>query len=112
MFARLASGRTKLPFRQRRRVWREEDLEQRTLDSARVLWSRYAEGNQREVEEHAGRLQSTSELAALLAGFAVVAFFDLNFTATNTPTVWMFCLTTAVVVRSHQGCPACVPCFG
>jgi hypothetical protein len=52
--------------------WRIEDMEQRNLENARVLWLRFVEKNRRDVEEKTEQLKAISNLAALFAGFAVV----------------------------------------
>lgn len=59
------------------RVWRAEDIEQRVLNNAFMLWERYAESNRRFVEERAEQLKSFANLAALIAGFAIVAFLQV-----------------------------------
>ena len=46
------------------------------LDNAFLLWERYAESNRRFVEERAEQLKSFANLAALLAGFAIVSFLQ------------------------------------
>ena len=65
--------------RQENRKWRMEDIEQRVLENARWVWLRYAEKNRRDVEEKSEQLKSISNLSALLGGFAVVAFVELQF---------------------------------
>ena len=66
-------------WRQENRKWRREDIEQRVLENARWVWLRYAEKNRRDVEEKSEQLKSISNLSALLGGFAVVAFVELQF---------------------------------
>ena len=66
-------------WRQENRKWRVEDVEQRVLENARWIWLRYAEKNRRDVEEKSEQLKSISNLSALIAGFAVVAFVELQF---------------------------------
>jgi calcium release-activated calcium channel protein 1 len=66
-------------WRQENRKWRLEDIEQRVLENARWVWLRYAEKNRRDVEEKSEQLKSISSLSALLGGFAVVAFVELQF---------------------------------
>jgi calcium release-activated calcium channel protein 1 len=66
-------------WRQENRKWRTEDVEQRVLENARWIWLRYAEKNRRDVEEKSEQLKSISSLSALIAGFAVVAFVELQF---------------------------------
>lgn len=63
--------------RQEVRKWRAEDIEQRVLNNAFLLWERYAESNRRFVEERAEQLKSFANLAALVAGFAIVSFLQV-----------------------------------
>ena len=63
--------------RQEVRKWRAEDVEQRVLNNAFLLWERYAESNRRFVEERAEQLKSFANLAALIAGFAIVSFLQV-----------------------------------
>jgi hypothetical protein len=58
--------------------WRIEDMEQRNLENARVLWLRFVEKNRRDVEEKTEQLKAISNLAALFAGFAVVTLTQFN----------------------------------
>lgn len=53
-----------------------EDIEQKVLSNAVVLWERYAEQNRRFVEERSEQLKSFANLAALITGFAIVAFLQ------------------------------------
>ncbi|CAK0784312.1 hypothetical protein CVIRNUC_007516 [Coccomyxa viridis] len=87
-------------FRDEERRWRAEDLEQRALDNARVLWARFVEKNRRDVEERAEQLKGFSNLAALVAGFVMISYLQFGFdTSTQNPNVLIgFGLTTAVVV--------------
>ncbi|KAK9840263.1 hypothetical protein WJX74_006466 [Apatococcus lobatus] len=62
-----------------RRRWRQEDLEQRTLENARVLWARFVEQNRRDIEERSEQLKTFSNLAALLAGFALLGILQFDF---------------------------------
>lgn len=48
------------------------------MDNARVLWERYREKNRREIEERSEQLRSMENLAALIAGFAVISFFEFS----------------------------------
>jgi calcium release-activated calcium channel protein 1 len=59
--------------------WREQDLLQRHLDNARVLWARAVEKNRRDVEEKSEQLKAVSALAALIAGFSLSAFLQFDF---------------------------------
>ena len=92
-------------WRQENRKWRVEDVEQRVLENARWIWLRYAEKNRRDVEEKSEQLKSISNLSALIAGFAVVAFVELQFHDPETkPThvgevlIVAYAATTATVV--------------
>ena len=53
--------------REERRRWRQEDIEQRTLENARVLWARFVEQNRRDIEERSEQLKTFSNLAALVS---------------------------------------------
>lgn len=59
--------------------WRKEDVEQRHLENARVLWARIVERNRRDVEEKSEQLKAISTLAALISGFALSAFLQFDF---------------------------------
>jgi calcium release-activated calcium channel protein 1 len=67
-------------YREQSNNWRKADMNQRTLENARVVWNRYVEKNRRDVEEKSEQLRAQSNLAALIAGFAVVSLVELNFT--------------------------------
>ena len=60
------------------KAWRAEDIEQRVLNNAFLLWERFAESNRRFVEERAEQLKSFANLAALIAGFAIVSFLQVG----------------------------------
>eukprot|EP00803_Ostreobium_quekettii_P011486 evm.model.scf_2756.1 EVM.evm.TU.scf_2756.1 scf_2756:2942-7407(+) len=81
------------------RRWRGQDMEQRVLDNARYVWGRAVEKNRREVEERAEQLKGISNLAALIGGFALIAFLEFG-VEDNTPVglVVGFGLTTALTV--------------
>ncbi|CAD7703857.1 unnamed protein product [Ostreobium quekettii] len=81
------------------RKWRAQDMEQRVLDNARFVWSRAVEKNRREVEERAEQLKGISNLAALIGGFALIAFLEFG-VDDDTPVglVVGFGLTTALTV--------------
>ena len=64
--------------RDEERRWRAEDLEQRALDNARVLWARFVEKNRRDVEERAEQLKGFSNLAALVAGFVMISYLQVT----------------------------------
>ncbi|KAI3435756.1 hypothetical protein D9Q98_001814 [Chlorella vulgaris] len=66
-------------FMQRQALWRQQDLVQRELENARCLWSRCVEKNRRDVEERSEQLKAISNLSALIAGFALVAFLQFDF---------------------------------
>ena len=91
-------------WRQENRKWRREDIEQRILENARWVWLRHAEKNRRDVEEKSEQLKSISNLSALIGGFAVVAFVELQFSDPNeTPErneglIVAYAATTALVV--------------
>ncbi|GMH34123.1 hypothetical protein BSKO_01957 [Bryopsis sp. KO-2023] len=82
------------------RRWRGQDMEQRVLDNARLMWSRFVEKNRRAVEERAEQLKSISNLAALISGFALIAFLEFSVDIQNTPRglVLGFGLMTALTV--------------
>ncbi len=79
--------------------WRTEDIEQKVLGNAVVLWERYAEQNRRFVEERSEQLKSFANLAALITGFAIVAFLQA-------------CHTFKMFVYMHylHTAEACIPC--
>lgn len=66
-------------FMDQQSSWRKEDVEQRHLENARVLWARIVERNRRDVEEKSEQLKAISTLAALIAGFALSAFLQFDF---------------------------------
>ena len=70
------------------------------LDNARVVWARYVEKNRRDVEERAEQLKGISNLAALVAGFALVSFlqFDFSASAGGEGVQFAFGLTIALTV--------------
>lgn len=74
------------------------------------------EKNRRDVEERAEQLKSIGNMAALVAGFAVVAFLEFSADTDRRALKIMFGLTTALVVRFPAAQPprlcACVPNFG
>jgi hypothetical protein len=65
--------------REQQCLWRKEDIEQRHLENARVLWARILERNRRDVEEKSEQLKAISTLAALISGFALTAFLQFDF---------------------------------
>ncbi|CAL8469232.1 g8773 [Coccomyxa elongata] len=91
---------TDASFREEVQRWRLEDIEQKVLSNAVVLWERYAEQNRRFVEERSEQLKSFANLAALITGFAIVAFlqFDFDVAASNPGVVLAFGMTMALVV--------------
>ena len=90
--------------RDENRKWRRQDVEQRVLENARWIWGRYAEKNRRDVEEKGEQLRTTSNLSALISGFAVVALVELQFSdPTTTPDqsevlIAAYACTTAITV--------------
>ncbi|CAK9235940.1 unnamed protein product, partial [Sphagnum jensenii] len=72
MASERAHRREDTMMQEKRLQWRIEDMEQRNLENARVLWLRFVEKNRRDVEEKTEQLKAISNLAALFAGFAVV----------------------------------------
>lgn len=54
-------------------------MDQRLVENARQLWSRFVEKNRRDVEEKSEQLKTLSNLSALLAGFAVVSLVEMQF---------------------------------
>lgn len=64
-----------------------------------MLWDRFMEKNRRDVEERAEQLKSIGNMAALIAGFAVVAFLEFSADTNTKALEIMFGLTTALVVR-------------
>ena len=90
--------------RDEQRKWRRQDVEQRVLENARWVWTRYVEKNRRDVEEKGEQLRTTSNLAALISGFAVVALVELQFSDPTVPATqseWLigaYALATAVTV--------------
>lgn len=77
-------------------------MEQRVLDNARYMWSRYVEKNRREVEERSEQLKEISNLAALIAGFALIAFFEFSIDD-DTPNSLFICfgIMTSLTVISE-----------
>jgi Mediator of CRAC channel activity len=92
-----------LAFIEHQKLWRAADLHQRTLDNARALWARFVEKNRRDVEERAEQLKSIGNIAALVSGFAVVAFFEFqaDWKAVSQALEVIFGFTTALVVRER-----------
>ena len=88
--------------REDEKQWRAEDLEQRVLDNARAIWSRFTERTRYEVNERAEQLRSIGNLSALVAGFAMTSF--LQFTFSNNEAVKAvilgFGISTAFVVSN------------
>jgi calcium release-activated calcium channel protein 1 len=85
--------------------WRQEDLEQRQLDNARVLWARILERNRRDVEEKSEQLKAISTLAALISGFALTAYLQFDFGAYQDRTgaaLPIFGISMALTVRQQQ----------
>lgn len=89
-----------LQFMQHAHQWRAQDVEQMTLDNARAIWDRCVETNRRDIEERAEQLKSISNLAALVAGFAMISFLQFQFQVTDaSQAITMgFGISTALVV--------------
>ena len=64
------------------------------------MWDRSVEKNRRAVEERAEQLKEVSNISALIAGFALIAFLEFSFDIHDTPVllVYGFGLTTALTV--------------
>lgn len=93
--------------REQQCLWHKEDVQQRHLENARVLWARNLERNRRHVEEKAEQLKAISTLAALISGFALTAFlqFDFcDFQDTTGAALPIFGISLALTVRS-EGMP-------
>eukprot|EP00879_Flechtneria_rotunda_P027069 GHRR01028932.1.p1 GENE.GHRR01028932.1~~GHRR01028932.1.p1 ORF type:complete len:222 (+),score=48.11 GHRR01028932.1:469-1134(+) len=84
--------------------WREEDIQQRNLDNARILWARVVEKNRRDVEEKTEMLRAISTLAALISGFALTAFLQFDWSPDYVDTAGaalpLFSATMALTVRN------------
>ena len=77
-----------------------------TLDNARAIWDRCVETNRRDIEERAEQLKSISNLAALVAGFAMISFLQFQFQVTDaSQAITMgFGISTALVVSMRWIC--------
>lgn len=75
-------------------------MEQRVLENARLMWDRSVEKNRRAVEERAEQLKEVSNISALIAGFALIAFLEFSFNIDEVPRalVYGFGITSAVTV--------------
>eukprot|EP00210_Caulerpa_lentillifera_P002186 g2100.t1 len=91
---------SELNFISSQKHWRGQDMEQRVLDNARLMWDRSVEKNRRAVEERAEQLKEVSNISALIAGFALIAFLEFSFDLDEIPNtlVYGFGLTTALTV--------------
>lgn len=80
--------------------WRREDMEQRHVENARYLWTRFVEKNRRDVEEKSEQLKAISNLAALFAGFAVVTLTQFSFQQNAVSIIWIafYGVFTAIAV--------------
>eukprot|EP00793_Prasinoderma_coloniale_P005688 PRCOL_00004162-RA len=96
-------------WRDEDREWRSEDRRwhaseeatQRALDNARYTWSRHVEKNRRDVEERTEQLKVVSQVAALLAGFAVIGLAEFEIEEDVRDREWLitlFGVTTGVIV--------------
>eukprot|EP00879_Flechtneria_rotunda_P022608 GHRR01023874.1.p1 GENE.GHRR01023874.1~~GHRR01023874.1.p1 ORF type:complete len:168 (+),score=36.21 GHRR01023874.1:469-972(+) len=88
--------------------WREEDIQQRNLDNARILWARVVEKNRRDVEEKTEMLRAISTLAALISGFALTAFLQFDWSPDYVDTAGaalpLFSATMALTVGLETIC--------
>lgn len=85
--------------------WRTEDIGQRVLNNAVMMWDRYAEANRRFSEERSEQLKSFANLAALITGFAIVAFLQVLVEAPDLlgmSCLCSFCLRTGTIFLSLQ----------
>lgn len=96
----LASIREEREYRAENLQWRWEDMQQRHLENARWIWSKFVEKNRRDVEEKAEQLKAISSLSALIAGFAVVALVELEFEPEDNPEVLiaLYAVSTSITV--------------
>ncbi|XP_024530886.1 uncharacterized protein LOC9653726 isoform X1 [Selaginella moellendorffii] len=87
-------------MREAEQRWRDEDMEQRHVENARYLWTRFVEKNRRDVEEKSEQLKAISNLAALFAGFAVVTLTQFTIAPDPVLTVWIafYGVLTAIAV--------------
>jgi calcium release-activated calcium channel protein 1 len=98
--------------REQQCLWRKEDIEQRHLENARVLWARILERNRRDVEEKSEQLKAISTLAALISGFALTAFLQFDFCDYQDKTgaaLPIFGISLALTVSSCAGPAGCSP---
>ncbi|KAK9828657.1 hypothetical protein WJX72_001365 [[Myrmecia] bisecta] len=88
--------------------WRRQDMEQRMLDNARVLWDRFVEHSRVDMEEHAEYLRGMATLAALVAGFVMMSFFQFSFDPTQVPRSVLlgFVISNALTVAFSTCCMA------
>lgn len=96
--------------REQQFLWRQEDVEQRHLENARVLWARILERNRRDVEEKSEQLKAISTLAALISGFALTAFLQFDFGSYQDSTGFalpIFGISMALTVRLRLGLIVC-----
>ncbi|KAJ7556082.1 hypothetical protein O6H91_05G068000 [Diphasiastrum complanatum] len=87
-------------MRETEQKWRVEDMEQRHVENARYLWTRFVEKNRRDVEEKSEQLKAVSNLAALFAGFAVVTLTQFQFSQNTVSIIWItfYGVLTAIAV--------------
>ncbi|KAK9845355.1 hypothetical protein WJX81_004192 [Elliptochloris bilobata] len=94
---------------QEQRSWEAADAEQRVLDNALVLWQRFVEENRRDVDEHAEQLRATAFLAALVAGFDLVALIQFSFDASSEDPAVLLCfgITNALTDQEAEYLLSC-----
>ncbi|KXZ52557.1 hypothetical protein GPECTOR_9g601 [Gonium pectorale] len=91
------------------RQWRAYSIEQQALANCRALWSRHVDKNRRDVDEAVEMLKCLAQLGALMAGFAVSAFYDFQYTASaDDPVMPFFGIATALTVGFELN--SCVLC--
>ena len=94
-------------WRQENKRWRKQDMEQRVLENARWIWTRNVEKNRRDVEEKSEQLKSLSNLAALIAGFALASITQVSYFQSEyippipEPLIGAYAATTAVTVGAR-----------
>lgn len=79
------------------------------------LKHRYVARNSREVEEKSEQLKAISSLAAIIAGFAVIAFLEFQFTFTDPShallPLYGACFAATVRAQRHGAQPAVCCCI-
>ncbi|GLI63178.1 hypothetical protein VaNZ11_005948, partial [Volvox africanus] len=91
------------------RQWRAYNVERQVLSNCRALWDRHVQKNRRDVDEAVEMLKCLAQLGALIAGFAVSAFYDFQYTASSdNPVLPFFGIATALTVGVELN--SCVLC--